>query len=156
MKVFLAGPIDYWWNENWKTSQHVAYTEWRREVNDLLVEAGHCVYRPHEAIKGAWDENMQAVNDLAIDLCDVFIYLTPHGIPAYGTAAECKRAKDAGKRICWAPPGDATEIWDLVIPLDDPYGDVNRKSYTNHDACAKTTNDFGETYCLAHNVQIGQ
>lgn len=130
MKVFLAGPIDYWWNENWESAEHIAYLEWRKKVNRLLVEAGHLVYRPHEAIKGAWDESFQAVNDLAIELCDVFVYLTPEGVPAFGTEAEKNVAKGLGKEILWAPPGDTRLISGLIKPLDDPYGDVNRKSYS--------------------------
>lgn len=130
MKVFLAGPIDYWWNENWESPAHIEYVEWRKTVNKMLVEAGHLVYRPHEAIKGAWDESMQAVNDLAISLCDVFVYLTPPNVPAYGTEAERKQAEARGLEVLHAPPGSAFEIRNLIVPLDDPYGNVQRKSYT--------------------------
>lgn len=130
MRIFLAGPIDFWWAENWETPPHIAYMEWREEVNRLLVEAGHCVYRPHAAIKGAWDEGMQEINDTALRLCDVFVHLTPPGVPAYGTQAERKAAEALDKRVCWAPPQYIDEIHDLIVPLDDPYGAVNRKSYT--------------------------
>lgn len=130
MIIFLAGPIDYWWNENWHRPAHLDYMKWRQCVNDSLVEAGHLVYRPHEAIKGAWDERMQAVNDKALELCDVFVYLTPPGVPAYGTQAEHNVAHAYGKRIEWAPPWDISNIGDLIVRLDDPYGDVHRKSYT--------------------------
>lgn len=129
MKVFLAGPIDYWWNENWETPEHIAYMEWRDHIRVRLVEAGHCVYLPHQAIKGAWDESMQAINDLAIEICDAFVYLTPPGVPAYGTEAETKHARALGKRVGHAPPGSHWQIDDLLFRLDDPYGKVHRKSY---------------------------
>jgi hypothetical protein len=129
VKVFLAGPIDYWWNENWETPAHLQYLSWRKFVNQALVEAGHLVYRPHEAIKGAWDESMQAVNDLAIEICDIFVYLTPVGVPAYGTEAEKNTARRLGKQVLWAPPGDLEQVKNLVVPLDNPYSNVYRKAY---------------------------
>lgn len=130
MKVFLAGPIDYWWCENWETPDHIIYLEWRKFVNQLLVEAGHLVYRPHEAWKGAWDEVAQEVNDVAIRICDVMIYLTPRDVPAYGTVAEVEQAQMMGKEVLWAPPGDPRNITHLIKPLTDPYGMVYRKSYS--------------------------
>lgn len=130
MKVFLAGPIDYWWNENWGTPAHEDYKLWRQTLNNLLVESGHLVYRPHEAMKGAWDEAMQEVNNAALRLCDVVIYMTPLGVPAYGTRDECEYAAIIGKPVLWAPPWCYGEIADIVKPLADPYSDVNRKSYT--------------------------
>jgi hypothetical protein len=133
MKIMLAGPIDYWWNENWNSPAHQDYKGWREWLNAKFVEAGHCVYRPHEAIKGAWDETMQAINDVAIKTCDVFIYMTPPDVPAYGTAAEKNVAEICGKDVRWAPPWDTSRITDLIVPLDDPYGDVQRKSYTKEN-----------------------
>lgn len=133
MKVILAGPIDFWWNENWESPAHLAYKAWRDDVCRMLVEAGHCVYRPHEAIKGAWDEAMQAINDTAIRTTDVFVYMTPPNVPAYGTAAEREVAEICGKDIRWAPPGVLDNIADLIVRLDDPYGDVARKSYTKEN-----------------------
>ena len=156
MKIFLAGPIDFWWNENWGTPRHETYKAWRKDVNQMFVEAGHLVYRPHEAIKGAWDESFQAINDLAIELCDVFVHLTPQGVPAYGTNAEKAVAESYGKRVAWAPPGNTDEIADLITRLPDPYGDVNRKSYTKCEHIETVTNDFGETYCLVCSRQISQ
>ena len=130
MIVFLAGPLDYWWNENWHTPDHLAYMEWRESIHKQLVEAGHLVYRPDRAFNGAWIEVGQAVNDKALEICDVFVYLTPPGIPAYGTNAERDFAGRLGKRVSWAPPGVTRFIDDLLIRLEDPYGKVHRKSYT--------------------------
>lgn len=133
MIVFLAGPIDWWWNNNWESPEHIAYLEWRNYLNKCLVEAGHLVYRPHESFKGRWDERAQAVNDKAIELCDVFVYMTPPGVPAYGTEAECNVARGLGKRIAHVPPNNHWQIDDLLIPLDNPYGDMYRKSYDRID-----------------------
>lgn len=130
MIVMLVGPIDFWWNENWKTPEHQAYMVWRRNVNDQLVEAGHLVYRPHEAFKGAWDERAQIVNDEAIARADLLINLTPPGVPAHGTTVEIMTAMMLGVPVYDAPPGDYTQIAEFLVPLDDPYGDVNRKSYS--------------------------
>lgn len=130
MIVFLAGPVDFWWNENWNSPQHLGYKMWRKDINDALINAGHLVYRPHESFKGAWVEKAQEVNNCALRLCDCVIYLTPPIVPAYGTKAEVELAEMMGKPTYWAPPGDTSKIEHLIIPLDDPYGDVNRKSYT--------------------------
>jgi hypothetical protein len=135
--VVVVGPIDHWWNENWGTFEHEVYATWRDGVCKQLVEAGHLVYRPHEAFKGAWDERGQAVNDVAIDSADVMVNLRPDGVPAYGTQAEVGRFNrqplhGKWRPYYWAPPGDYTQIAELIKPLDDPYGDVHRKSYT-HD-----------------------
>ncbi len=127
--VMLVGPIDYWWNENWHSPAHETYIAWRNELNQKLVEAGHLVYRPHEAFKGAWNELAQVVNNAAIAAADVLIDMNP-GVPAYGTAAELAFARNMSKDIRTAPPGDFSQIEDLVVKLDDPYGDVFRKSYS--------------------------
>jgi hypothetical protein len=128
--VMLVGPIDYWWNEHWMTAEHRMYMSWRNSISQQLVEAGHLVYRPHEAFKGAWSEKAQRVNDEAIRAADILINLTPPGIPAYGTAAEITFASYIDRPILDAPPGDYTQIAHLLVPLADPYGDVHRKSYT--------------------------
>lgn len=139
MIIVLVGPIDYWWHENWDTPQHHVYVDWRNHISKKLVEAGHLVYRPHESWKGAWDERAQVVNDAAIDIADIMINLRPPGIPAYGTEAEVKRFWERWLTSIHgnlndvyfeAPPGDYSQIEHLIIPLDDPYGDVQRKSYT--------------------------
>lgn len=139
MFIVMVGPIDYWWSENWETPQHLAYMDWRNDINKKLVEAGHLVYRPWEAFKGAWNEVAQVVNDAAIDRCDAMVNLCPSGVPAYGTATEVERFKHAPGQH-WgnyfeAPPGDYSQIEDLIVPLDDPYSDVNRKSYTKACGC---------------------
>lgn len=97
MIVTLVGPIDYFWNENWMTDQHVQYMIWRSEISRKLVEAGHLVYRPHEAFKGAWSDKMQEVNRVALAYSDVVINLNP-GVPAYGTAEELVFVEHINKR----------------------------------------------------------
>jgi len=130
MKVFLARPIDYWWNENWHTPMHYKFLLWHAQIGRLLVEAGHSVYFPDQAFKGAWDEVNQEVNDFAIKTRDVFIFTTPPGVPAYGTRSETELAVDCGLEVYHVPPGHAEYISHLLVPLDDPYSDVYRKSYT--------------------------
>lgn len=134
MIIMLVGPIDYWWNENWGTFNHRVYQSWRDLVSRQLVEAGHLVYRPHEAFKGAWDERAQDVNRAALQRSDVVINLNP-GVPAYGTAEELEfvhglNAHGYKIQVLNAPPGDTSQIRHLITPLEDPYGDVHRKSYT--------------------------
>lgn len=131
MKVFLAGPIDYWWNENYHTPAHYRYLLWKEQMARCLIEAGHLVYRPDQAWKGAWEEGAQVVNDRALEICDVFVYLTPPGVPAYGTEAERDAARRHGLQVLHAPPGNKEQVKSLLVPLDDPYGMVYRKSYTN-------------------------
>jgi hypothetical protein len=139
MIVIIVGPIDYWWNENWETPKHLAYMDWREHISKSLVEAGHLVIRPWMAMKGAWDERAQVVNDAGIDIADVMINVRPPGVPAFGTEKEVERflLPKAVMRRCGvegyfeAPPGDYTQIEHLIKPLDDPYSDVHRKSYTN-------------------------
>jgi hypothetical protein len=72
---------------------------------------------------------MQEVNNVALRICDVVVYLTPPDVPAYGTAAECEQARIMGKPVLWAPPNNFSNIQHLTKRLDNPYGDVYRKSY---------------------------
>jgi hypothetical protein len=135
MIIALIGPIDWWWNNNWLSPAHLEYKAWRDDVCKQLVEAGHLVYRPHEAFKGAWDDRMQEVNRLALKNSDIVINLRPAGIPAYGTEEELAYVKELIKynyaiQILEAPPRDYTQIAHLIVPLADPYSDVHRKSYT--------------------------
>jgi hypothetical protein len=133
MIIFIAGPVDYWWNENWLTPAHFDYMDWRTSVSKALVEAGHLVYRPHEAFKGAWHEGAQVVNDRAIEISDLLVNITPPGIPAYGTDAEIAYARSLNKPVFHAPPDDTSQIGHLIVRLEDPYGDVHRKSYSKKD-----------------------
>lgn len=135
--VMIVGPIDYWWNENWHTKPHLDYILWRNEVNTKLVEAGHLVYRPHEAFKGAWNEHAQDVNVAAISVADCLVNIRPPGIPAYGTEAEIEIARLLAVPVVSAPPGTDLRLLHVLVPgpvylfdpLDDPYGKVHRKSY---------------------------
>lgn len=94
MIVFLAGPIEHWWDENWNTPEHWLYAEWRDLLSKALVARGHLVYRPHEAFKGTFvgqnAEEAQSVNDRALEIADVVVVsnLDPP-VPCAGTDAEC-------------------------------------------------------------------
>lgn len=129
MIIMLGGAIDYWWNENWETPAHIDYMEWRDEVRQSLVDAGHLCYLPWGGFKGAWDEKAQAVNDKAVEICDVFIDLTPDGIPAPGTDAERALAEMLDKKILFVPPGDWTNLSGLLAISEDPYADVDLRTH---------------------------
>lgn len=139
MFVIVVGPIDYWWNSRWNTPEHTQYKRHRDNVCRLLVAAGHLVYRPHEAFKGAWDETAQAVNDAAIDRADIMVNVRPPDVPAPGTEAEIDRFF---KRVSYvgsdfrpqdnyyeAPPGDFSQIEQLIRPLDNPYASVELRTH---------------------------
>lgn len=106
--VFLGGPIKHWWDENWMTPEHLRYDEWRIKVEEACIAAGFLVYKPFTAWKGTWNEQAQAVNDAVIGVVDVFIDLTPPGVPSNGTTAERKLAKKLGVDIFDCPP---PKIW---------------------------------------------
>lgn len=116
--AFLAGPIKHWWSlsaADWGTGAHLAYTTWRDAVEVALVRTGAvATYSPHKAIRGAWHEGLQAINDAAIRAADVVLDLTPPGVPAVGTAAERTVADAAGVPVLAAPPGDDAALERLV------------------------------------------
>lgn len=123
LTVFIAGPIKYWWTipqEEWDTHPVASkYFEWRGAVETALVKSGFLCISAHKMWRGAWHESAQAVNDAAIKFVDVFVDLTPKGIPAKGTAAEIKVALDNGTFVVKAPPGDMDEINKLINTLYD-------------------------------------
>lgn len=102
--VMLAGPIKHWWDDNWGTPAHLRYVAWREKLNDALVAAGYLVYRPHEAFKGAWNENAQVVNDAILRVADAVLNLSPEGVPSEGTDAELAMCAELGKVVVDAPP----------------------------------------------------
>lgn len=103
----LAGPIAFWWEEGqWDTPLHDEYIKWRDAVESHYVRKGWLVYSPHKALRGAWWEGAQAINDAAIRQADALVVLTPPGVPAHGTAKEIELATHLRKVIIEAPPGD--------------------------------------------------
>lgn len=103
MIVALVGPIKHWWS-CWDSEEHKRYVAWRQLLSDELVAAGHLVYRPHEAWKGQWDEQAQAINDVALRTAHVVLNLTPADVPSYGTDDEVDYARRYNKTILPAPP----------------------------------------------------
>jgi hypothetical protein len=94
------------WTRNlWGGPEHTAYKQWRKDVNDLLIAEKYLVYRPHEAFKGVWTEEAQAVNDVGIYVSKVMLVLSPPNIPTEGTDAEVEIARGYGKPVIYAPPG---------------------------------------------------
>lgn len=120
--VFLAGPIEYWWDtpsepNRWASEQAVRYRKHRDAVRDFFVEHHFLVYSPHSAFKGDWNEKMQPVNDYVLGLSDIVVNLKPDDIPglvANGTDHEWELAKKLGK-ICIALPPLPVKRW-----RDDP------------------------------------
>lgn len=97
--IILAGAIKHWWDENWDTSEHWEYAQWRHEVSAALVAAGYLVYRPHEAFKGTWSERAQAVNDAAIAAADLMLILSEKHVPSEGTDVEEQYALRVGTPV---------------------------------------------------------
>ncbi|MEO9153291.1 MAG: hypothetical protein ABI243_12905 [Lapillicoccus sp.] len=113
--VMLAGPIKVWWQPGmWDTDAHRIYVEWRDAVRVACVKAGHLVYSPHRAWQGSWSERAQRVNDMAIEMADVMIDLTPPGTPADGTLAELAHARQVGTPVIPAPPGGMAALATLL------------------------------------------
>lgn len=111
--VFLAGPIKYWWgkfddgSDIWGCPLHLVYERWRDAVRVAVVQTGWAVtYSPHRAIQGAWHEDLQRINDQAIAVANAFVDLTPLGVPADGTKAEIRKARECGTLIVDLPPSD--------------------------------------------------
>ena len=123
----LGGPVEYWWGVRWHSPEHYRFLLWVAQIQSCLVEAGHLVYTPNRAFRGAWNDRMQKVNDLAIKMSDGFIYTTPPGVVAYGTQAEVNFAMGTATPTFHCPPGDASKIKHLLLPLDDPYAKVKAK-----------------------------
>lgn len=120
--ILLAGPIKFWWDDNWMTPEHVRYVEWRQKVTDALVGDGYLIYQPHAAWKGTWNEAAQAVNNVVIGICDVMVILTPPGVTSDGTDEEERQAKALGIPRVAAPPSpdpsmDEEYLDDLLIEL---------------------------------------
>jgi hypothetical protein len=120
--VFLGGPIKHWWDENWMSPEHLRYDEWRSKVEETCIAAGFLVYKPFTAWKGTWNEQAQAVNNEVIRIVDVFIDLTPPGVPSIGTEEEREHASLIGRPIYDCPPPkhpseDAQRLEDLVRVL---------------------------------------
>ena len=116
--VMLAGPIKIWWAPGqWDSPPHREFVQWRDAVRVACVKAGFLVYSPHRAWQGAWSESAQRVNDMAIEMADVVIDLTPPGVEADGTLAEVAYADKVGTPVMPLPPGDATTIAEALAEL---------------------------------------
>jgi hypothetical protein len=113
--LMLAGPIKIWWDEGmWGSPAHHRYTEWRDAVRVACVREGFLIFSPHRAWQGAWTESAQRVNDMAIEMADVLIDLTPPGILANGTLTEIAHANRVGTPVLSLPPGDGSAIGEAI------------------------------------------
>jgi hypothetical protein len=113
--VMVAGPIGWWWNENWMSPEHIRYDQWRTRVVEELVAAGHLAYLPFNAFKGTWTPRAQVVNNAIVTACDVMLDLTPYGTRSEGTEEEVKLAKSFGKIIIPCPPPIGVQIPELKM-----------------------------------------
>jgi hypothetical protein len=102
--VMVAGPIGWWWDENWMTPEHIRYDQWRSRIVEELVAAGHLAYLPFQAFKGTWTNRAQVVNNAIVTACDVVLDLTPYGVHSEGTETEVALAKRYGKYVLLCPP----------------------------------------------------
>ncbi len=116
--LMLAGPIKVWWQAHmWDSPVHRRYVQWRDAVRVACVREGFLVYSPHRAWQGAWSESAQRVNDMAIEMADVLIDLTPPGVIAEGTVAEVAHASRVGTPVLALPPGDAITLGEAIALL---------------------------------------
>jgi len=116
--VMLAGPIKIWWAPGqWDSPAHREFVQWRDAVRVACVKAGFLVYSPHRAWQGAWSESAQRVNDMAIEMADVVLDLTPPGVEADGTLAEIAYADKVGTPVRPLPPGDAQTLTVALVEL---------------------------------------
>jgi len=116
--VMLAGPIKIWWaSGQWDSPAHQEYVQWRDAVRVACVKAGFLVYSPHRAWQGAWSESAQRVNDMAIEMADVVLDITPPDTEADGTLAEVAYADKVGTPVRPLPPGDAQTLVTVLAEL---------------------------------------
>jgi nucleoside 2-deoxyribosyltransferase len=116
--VMLAGPIKIWWTPGqWDSPAHREFVQWRDAVRVACVKAGFLVYSPHRAWQGAWSESAQRVNDMAIEMADVVLDLTPPDTEADGTLAEVAYADKVGTPVRPLPPGDAQTLATALAEL---------------------------------------
>jgi len=114
--ITLIGPIRTWWGRL-ESPEYAEYNTWRKAIQSAVVHAGHLVYSPHLAWKGAWHEKAQKANDMAIIQSDVIIVMTPPDTVAVGTAAEIEVAKEHNIPLIDAPPGDEDALRALLTQL---------------------------------------
>jgi hypothetical protein len=114
--ITLIGPIRTWWGRL-ESPEYAEYNTWRKAIQSAVVHAGHLVYSPHLAWKGAWHEKAQRANDMAIMQSDVVIVMTPPDTVAVGTAAEIKVAEEYNVPLIDAPPGDEDALRALLAQL---------------------------------------
>ena len=148
--VFLGGPIKHWWDENWMTSEHFRYDEWRSKVEDACIAAGFLVYKPYTAWKGTWNEEAQELNDAVIRVIDVFIDMSPPGVPSKGTAEEKILAKELGTQIVevgppaiWADDDEVlNDLTEVLTEMADEKNHPMVKEDLSHEAMVAMSREY--------------
>jgi hypothetical protein len=121
----IIGPVAYWWDtdeyQHWNLPEHWHYVKWRQMVNDALIEHGYLVYRHWEALKGTWNNKMQGLNNIVLELSDHIICIRPDYAWSEGTDEELAKAKELGKKVLFAPPPETEEefVWAIKELLEN-------------------------------------
>jgi hypothetical protein len=114
--ITMIGPIKTWWGRI-TSPEYYAYARWRDAVRVAIVKEGHVIYSPHRAWQGSWHEHAQKINDLAVELCDIVVVLTPPGVEAKGTEAEIRVGQKHGKTIIYAPPAGEQQLYEMLSEI---------------------------------------
>lgn len=96
----------------WGSPDHRSYVKHRDDVRAALIEDGYLTYAPHEAFKGRWVEQAQAVNDAGIAASSLIIVMSParacgNPVVAEGTDSELRTVRDLQKPYLYVRPGDS-------------------------------------------------
>lgn len=135
--VFLAGPIEWWWDtpeepDRFNSPAAKRYRRHREAVADFFVSRHFLVYMPHQAFKGDWNEKMQPVNDYVLGLSDIVVNMKPNDIPGLvcnGTDHEWELARKLGKVLIELPPMEIDrDRASYLVERDLHYGDTFNKS----------------------------
>ena len=136
MLVYLAGPID---------AAPDSGLNWREGVVDKLRARGYHTYSPAHAffLSPAGDmmkvaRQVDTINRLAIDQCDVVLAYLPRGYRTVGTPREIEYARAIGKPVVAViyPPNQHIALWDVYRVAS--FGEaVDRIEELSRGACAQ-------------------
>ncbi len=111
-------------NPMWDSPLHQRYLTYRRDLQAALIASNrYLTYAPHMAMKGKWTEKAQAINDMAIQMSDLMIVMSPKDIVTEGTDAEIIHAAMVETPVLWVPmdkhtPETALEDIDMFFEIN--------------------------------------